>query len=681
MRLIRRKPNSQKLPGANKRGFPGGKVLQARLSKAKSRLKLLAEDVSKSTIQKFPIPKISFRSLVPGIAGLIAISLLVHSGMFLVKAKQASGIVLGEATSAYQYLDAANQSLSNQDFGAAKDKFNSAQTSLLNAQGQLEKFRALTLVASSANSADKVLTGAYFLAEAGKNLTYALQLFDDLSVNSEGIETDDFITKLGENKELLGNSLTMIHYAEQNFEQATDLPSEYQATLEHAKSQIISLKTVLTDLVSLEDLFLSYFGHQPKTYLLAFQNYDEMRATGGFIGTIGVLKYENGAIQKLKIESVYNLDGSLTKQIAAPGPFQPAIAKWGLRDANWFADFPTSAKKMLEFFEYGSETADGVIALTPHIFGEILKLVGPIEMPEYGVTLTSDNFQEVVQLETSVNYDKTLNQPKKFLDDFAPVMLDRLSGLKKEEWFMVFQIIKDSFLKKHALVYSTEAATQGKITRLGFDGGILDAEHDYLSINNSNLGGTKTDLDIQQHVNYQSRITSEGLVINTVTVRRVNQSLEDNLSFLRILVPLGSNLIDSAGFDDKEQVPSEVSGFAYDPELKAWDQGLKAGNAMVRQESGKTEFTGWTKSVAQGESQVTVRYILPNRIETGMFNRTASHSLVLQKQLGSLSTNFSGEWILDGYGLVWSSWNQEGAKAMFTGDGETDNYWGIVISK
>src|SRR5690606_24264615 len=159
---------------------------------------------------------------------------------------------------------------------------------------------------------------------------------------------------------------------------------------------------------------LGFFTKTPKTYLLIFQNYDEARATGGFIGTYGVLKVSNGKIDKLKIESIYNLDGQLFEDIAAPGPFQPAIPKWGIRDANWFADFPTSADKLLYFYEKVGETADGVIATTPQIFSELLKLTGSIEMGQYGVTLTAENFQEQVQFKTSVDYDKELNEPKKF---------------------------------------------------------------------------------------------------------------------------------------------------------------------------------------------------------------------------------------------------------------------------
>ncbi|HYC79729.1 MAG TPA: DUF4012 domain-containing protein [Candidatus Binatia bacterium] len=628
-----------------------------------------------------PVAKRSYGSVIPVTALAVLIAIFFQSLTYLNTARSASGTVLGAATSAYDDLDAANKSLEERDFGSAKHKFSSAQQNLANAQSELDKFRLLTMVAPPARSADDILTGAFFLAEAGKNLTYAMQLFDELSVNSEGISTSDYSTKLEQNKNLLKNSLLMISYAEDKFNSAKSLPDGYEETLKHAKDQIALLKGVLTDLVNLEDLFLSFFGSAPKTYLLVFQNYDEIRATGGFLGTYGVLKYNNGRIDKLKIESIYNIDGSLTKQIAAPGPFQPDIKKWGLRDANWFADFPTSARKMLEFFEMESETADGIISLTPEIFVDILRLIGNVEMPDYDVVLTPENFQDVVQEQTSVVYDKKLNQPKKFLDDFAPIMLDRLSTLKKEQWFEFFQIVKDSFAQKHALVYSTDSNTQKKIENLGFDGRILETESDYLAIINSNHGGTKTDLDVKQSAKIYSAVSKDGSVINTLTITRTNTSDLNNRNFARILVPKGSILISSSGFSDEPQFQSTSENFATDPDLEAWDVFESNGSIKTRSEAGKTEFTGWIQTPGKSETKVTITYLLPFKVRPGLFRGSEDFSLLFQKQPGNLETTIEGEWVFESGDPIWSSERtaREGKTVRFSEVATTDKYWAAVI--
>lgn len=630
-----------------------------------------------------PRSRIKLGKAIPMFLAFALIVGSVQAGAYLNRAKQATGIVLGSATTAYEDLDSANQSLNAQDFNSAKDKFTSAQRNLEAAQNELEKFRLLVMVAPPAKGADNILTGAYFLAEAGKNLTRAVQLFDELSVDSAGISTENFTEKLNQNNALLKNSLLMLSYAREKFESVTGLPKEYSETLERGKEQIELLNTLLTDLVNLEDLYLSFFGTEPRTYLIVFQNYDEMRATGGFIGTYGSLKYENGEIKKLKIESIYNLDGSLTKQIAAPGPFQPDIKKWGMRDSNWFVDFPTTAKKLLEFYEMEFETADGVIALTPKMFEDILRLIGPVEMSQYDVTLTPENFQDVVQTKTSVEYDKKLNQPKKFLDDFAPIMLNRLSNLGKEQWFTMFQIMKDNFLQKHSMVYSANTDTQSKIEKLGFDGSIIEAPHDYLAVFNSNHGGTKTDLDVAQSINYQSFIATDGTITNTVSITRRNDADLSNKNFMRVLVPLGSTLLESSGFTEKEQLPSQAEGFATDPQLAEWDRGVQKGNVFIRSEAGKTEFTGWTDTPGKGATVVTIKYTIPAKIKTGLFKPTQAHSLIFQKQPGSRSTQIEGSWIFAGKGIEWTSENvsKGSGKASFDSLGRADESWGIILAK
>jgi hypothetical protein len=628
-----------------------------------------------------PVYSAKFNMLAPVIAGFLVIVIMLQTVGYVLNAKMASGVVLGSATSAYSDLDSANQSLEEQDFDSAKDKFSSAQNNLINAQNELDKFKVLIAIAPQAKSADKILRGAFFLAEAGKNLADGIQLFDELSVNSSGISTENFIGKLEQNKKLLENSLILLGHAQQNFDEAESLPEEFEATLSEAKSQIRMLNTILKDLVNLEDLFLSFFGQNPRTYLLVFQNYDELRATGGFIGTYGSLKYENGAIKSLKIESIYNLDGSLTKQIAAPGPFQPGVQKWGMRDSNWFVDFPTTAQKLLQFYEMESETADGVIAFTPQIFVELLKLVGAVEMKEYDVTLTPENFQDVVQRKTSLEYDKQLNQPKKFLHDFAPLLLDKLSNLGKEQWFSLFQILKDSFAQKHILIYSTDQNVQDKIAAMGFDGKILTTQKDYLAVFNTNLGGTKTDLDIEQRINYLSEMNNEGELINTLTIVRKNVALEPNTNFVRILVPQGSVLLDSSGFENDPQFVSSAEGLEIDPDLKLWDQGFKTGNVYTRTEADKTEFTGWVKTLANSSSEIKLKYKLPFIIDTGWLDRSASTSLLFQKQPGTISTYITGEWRLGNLKPDWASTNAnlQTNSIQFNSNGRTDQYWAGVF--
>src|SRR3989344_28805 len=98
-----------------------------------------------------------------------------------------------------------------------------------------------------------------------------------------------------------------------------------------------------------------------KKYLILFQNPSELRPTGGFPGTYGVVTFKDGKLQDLKVDDVYNLDGQLQELIVPPIQLQHITPNWGMRDANWFIDFPTSARKITAFYkkESGYEVDGG----------------------------------------------------------------------------------------------------------------------------------------------------------------------------------------------------------------------------------------------------------------------------------------------------------------------------------
>ena len=82
----------------------------------------------------------------------------------------------------------------------------------------------------------------------------------------------------------------------------------------------------------------------------------------------------------------------------------------------------------------GGPTVDGVFTVTGNVMEALLGVTGDIEMPEYDTTVNADNFFEKTQYEVEIDYDKELNEPKKFLADLFPVFVDRLANLDKAKW-------------------------------------------------------------------------------------------------------------------------------------------------------------------------------------------------------------------------------------------------------
>ena len=65
------------------------------------------------------------------------------------------------------------------------------------------------------------------------------------------------------------------------------------------------------------------------------------------------------------------------------GPEQP----WQFADANWSPDYPTSASDALRLYanQTGDSRFDGVIAITTYTIDELLKVTGPVTVPDYDV--------------------------------------------------------------------------------------------------------------------------------------------------------------------------------------------------------------------------------------------------------------------------------------------------------
>jgi len=89
----------------------------------------------------------------------------------------------------------------------------------------------------------------------------------------------------------------------------------------------------------------------------------------------------------------------MTVSVKAPEPLWLVNPLWHFWDANWWPDWPTTAKNLMWFYEKsGGSTVDGVVTFTPTVVEKLLDITGPIDMSEeYGVIIDSNNFWETTQ--------------------------------------------------------------------------------------------------------------------------------------------------------------------------------------------------------------------------------------------------------------------------------------------
>ena len=296
-----------------------------------------------------------------------------------------------------------------------------------------------------------------------------------------------------------------------------------------------------------------------KTYLLLFQNNMEIRPTGGFIGSFGLISFEKGKLVNFEVQDVYFADGQLKGHVEAPVKIKEFLGSsggWYLRDSNWDPDFPTSAEKGEWFLE--KETGyqvDGVIAVDFFVLQRILEVLGEVNLVDYQTTITKDNFFEKSQFYNEVGFFPGSTQKKDFLGAVGLATLEKIKSSQPRDLGLIFLSILKSLEEKDILISFNNKESQKTIDKFNWDGGIKsvkcdknknDCLSDYLMLVEANVGVNKVNYFLNRSLSLENIFTIDGKVVKNLSIFYENQSPTnvfpggDYKNYLRIYVPLGS---------------------------------------------------------------------------------------------------------------------------------------------
>ncbi|PKM87592.1 hypothetical protein CVU83_02825 [Candidatus Falkowbacteria bacterium HGW-Falkowbacteria-2] len=468
-----------------------------------------------------------------------------------------------------------------------------------------------------------------------------------------------------------------------------ELPLEYQERFSNYKRQADLAVDALATLLNSAQEIKEFIGvSQDKRYLLVFQNNTEMRGAGGFLGSYALVDIRDGRIRKLEVPSggTYDTEAGMTSYIRSPRPLWLVNPRWYLWDANWWPDWPTTARSLMWFYEKSDgPTVDGVISFTPDVLEDLLRITGPIDLrPEYEMSVDADTFWELIQATVEKPNlqlthpemveslpDSPKNQPKKIIGDLMAKIMERLPEvLTAENAPALVSALEKNLSAKNIMLYFTDPALQEKVSRYHLDGAMLPAKHDYLLVAHTNIAGQKSDRRMEEKITHSAQILTDGTVIDTLTIRRTHTGIKNeiltgvrNVDWLRIYVPEGSQLIEASGFD----VPDSGYFEEPEPEWKDYDfvaqtegkaqTDLRSGTKMYV-ENGKTVFANWVMTDPGQTSVVRFRYRLPFKVQKNEIRAE-------NKWLAQVDSFLNGEPAERvAYSLLWQK--QPGAKAAQT---------------
>lgn len=558
---------------------------------------------------------------------------------------------------------ARNVSAAGSDFQAASERFSTAQHTIAELGAGTDLLLSVIPVAGETYQTGQALIDAgQSLAIAGSRVSAGYAAME-AEINPTPISRLNILeTYLTSTVVHLEEAQTALARIEPSL-----VPPAQRDTLELVQS---TLPTLITTIEEFEEFYalakVILGGEGSKRYLIIFQNNTEIRPTGGFIGSFAEVKVHDGIIEQLNVPSggSYDLQGWLTQNLVAPKPLQLLKARWEFQDANWFADFPTSARQMIQFYESaGGPTVDGVLAINATYVADLIGLLGDIEMPEYNRTITAENFIFEAQKAVEIEYDREENNPKAFIGDLAPRLVERAIEQTTNDFLSIVDHLNRGLSQKDIQLYLSDDTLQRNVIEQGWGGEVKWTTGDYLMVVDTNLGGGKTDGVIDQHVDLDVEIAQDGTITNTVTINRTHYGIQgllftgvNNVNYLRVYVPKGATLMEATGFS----IPAETlfnepkSDWIIDDDLAysllSQEEDPISGT-IITEEHGKTVFGNWVQTKPGTTSTVTFRYVLPFKLTDTQDEKTViaaiksaigipethQYQLTIQKQSGVLN--------------------------------------------
>lgn len=271
-----------------------------------------------------------------------------------------------------------------------------------------------------------------------------------------------------------------------------------------------------------------YFPHlltllgdeHPQRYLLLFQNRNELRPTGGFIGSFALADFNDGYLTNLRIHDVYDFDGRYHEKIEPPEEIKRLTDIWRLRDSNYSPDFALSAAKAEWFLQAeGGPSADHVVAIDQSVLVELLKLGEAVSLPDMKRPLLAEDVDFVLSYIVESKL-RGAGKPKEVLKDLQTALLEKFRdprfALKAVPVFL--KAIKE----KNLQAWSKNPETQEFFSGVGLAGRsrFSPVGEDYLSVIEISVGGNKSDRYIERNFEHTSYIESDGAIVNKLTVTK-----------------------------------------------------------------------------------------------------------------------------------------------------------------
>ena len=593
------------------------------------------------------------------VAGVVGVLLLLGAGVYVrLTTNRLQGQIAAEFKAGQQTLESGKALLKTASATHDPGKVTAADTQFAAARQHFLAGRAIADRSRLLGFASAVpVLGGYVgtrvravdnLAIMGTHLSDAattLAEVDLLLIKPGGTATagGKLLNLLESSTSQLNTALSQLRTAQQAAKQidASVLPTSERSALASARGTIDKGVTGIAALQQLAPALVDLLGgNGPRTYLVEQVNPAELRAGGGFIGTVSILQAEGGTFRLSYSGDTYAFDGATADArptlgqagyVAPPVSYMPDFftRSWSLEDSNFFPSFATNAK-WGEFFanHVRRVQSQGVIAMDYYAVAAMLEVTGPITLPGYDVTLTSANFAELV-FQRSADRDPT---HKAILAATAGPLVDRISKLPSDQWPKLADVLNRAILARHLQVYFNNASLEKAMRGFGWSPDVNPRNAtDFMLETEDNYGATKTNHYVTRAYTVTLTKTNGGLHHKIVVDITDSAPPLPNGSFYSSYLRFYA--ADRATNFQLSRVPSAVIGTVPPADQAKFE--LPAGIKFVH-----TRFQISPRSGQPGHIVVTIEYDQPWTIDA-----SGNHVIYWQKQPGTLDDSVDITWV------------------------------------
>ena len=279
--------------------------------------------------------------------------------------------------------------------------------------------------------------------------------------------------------------------------------------------------------------------------LLVSQDSMELRPTGGYIGSWGIIHFAHGSVSLDRYASFEDLPPP-QPPMQAPPRFAAALDRpWNISGGGWWPDFPTSARNLREMFRrQGGGEVDGVVAITEAVMADIVGALGPISLPGYPQPVTAEGFDKRVLYEVELKRPQDVPR-KKFLTELSERVFDELFHLPAEKAPAVAQALGRAGGLGDIQAWFADPARQAYLAGTVWAGALPRTNRDFLMLVDANMTASKANADLTRTVTYRVHRDDHGRLVATVKAVYRNDGDESPVNpyyngYVRLYVPLGA---------------------------------------------------------------------------------------------------------------------------------------------